>query len=148
MKRFRQYITELFDKPAKWKLVVYREDDVLTYQANIGGNTLSIDFVQMGVYDWEMDFDINGKQNITGEGNEIVIFSTVLDVMKDFDERVNDIRFITFDAAKGGNVGDSRVKLYDRLIKKFVSLHGYVLVDKIDREAGVTTLVKYVLEKE
>lgn len=147
MQSFKQYITELFDKPARWKLAI-SEPDRLTYQANVGGNTLSVDFVERGLYDWEMNFDVNGKQNVTGDGNEIIIFSTVLDIMKDFDERVDDVRFITFDAAKGGNLGDSRVKLYDRLVKKFASLYDYTLVDKSDRELGVNIVTKYVLEKD
>ena len=147
MKTFKQYITELFDKPARWDLQI-NEPDILRYEANINGSTLLINFIERGLYDWEMDFKVDGKSNITGGGNEIAIFSTVLDAMKDFDERIDDIRFITFDAAKGGDLGDSRVKLYEKLIRKFASLHSYSLADKRDREVGVTTLTRYVLEKD
>ena len=145
MKPFKQYVTELFDKPVRWKLDTenpYR----LTYEAKIDGTTLSVDFLNKGNEDWEMVFDVNGKSNVTGGGNEIAVFSTVLDIMKDFDKRT-DAQIIRFDAAKGAEDGSSREKLYDRFVRKFASSHGYNLVDKRDIRTGNNTLAHYVLKK-
>src|SRR6056297_1595780 len=148
MKPFKEFIAELFNRPARWKLKV-NDSDLLTYVSNNIGKekTLSVDFVShKNDGAWDVQFDVDGSSDVTGLGDEIVVFSTVLDIMKDFVNRV-DADKIKFDGAKGKEDGDSRVKLYNRLIKKFASSHGYKLVNKKETTIGKITLVTYELDK-
>ena len=148
MKSFKNFITELFNRPARWKIEV-NDSGLLTYVSNnIGkGKTLSVDFVSYkNDGTWDVQFDVDGSTDVTGLGDEIVVFSTVLDIMKDFVNRI-DANKIKFDGAKGKEDGESRVKLYNRLIKKFASSHGYKLVNKKETTIGKITLVTYELDK-
>ena len=146
MKSFKQYITELFDKPADW--YVSREDSgLMHYESMVNDKELDIQFTKEDEDEWDMSFAVDGEETVTGTGDEVTIFSTVLDVMADFVSRV-DTKYITFDAEKGGKVGNSRVKLYDRLVKKFASSHGYKLVNKKEGSLGGSEYNTYILEKE
>ena len=144
MKSFRQFktqINELFDRPAQWRLVLY-DDDLWVYVANINDKKLQVNFQLSNDDIWVVTFSIDGDLAITGEGDEIKIFSTVLDVMKDFIQREVP-QDLYFTAAKTPESNNSRIKLYTRLIKRFARDHGYRLVRTDDgREEVGYTLVR------
>jgi len=128
MKPFREFIAELFDKPARWALTTEREDE-LKYESLVNGKILLAVFEEGATNQWTLSFTINGDLTTTGGGDEIPIFSTVLDMTADFIERI-DPKSISFDAFKEVDGRDSRIKLYDRFIKRFASKYGYKLSSK------------------
>jgi len=139
-------IQELFDTPASWQLKSHNSD-LLVYTADVKGKTLTVEYVKWGRENaWEVAFDINGSAVKTGAGNEIETFSTVLDTMKDFVKRVEPLK-IKFDAAKGEEDGESREKLYNRLVARFAAAHGYRLASKQEKTIGSVTLVTYELDR-
>ena len=148
-KQFKTQINELFDKPARWKMTSNRPTYV-EYESNINGRRLRVTF--NGSFDekWEVFFDVDTEIGITGGGDEVKIFSTVLDIMKDFIQR-NSPEELYFTASKevhDKNTGkisftDSRSRLYSRLIRRFAKDHGYSLAHEDDVGWQISyTLVK------
>lgn len=140
-KQFQNQINELFDKPARWKLDIADEEQLI-YKSNIDGKELAVDFVRVDDISWHMTFTVDRKLSITGKGDEVKVFSTVVDIMSNFVKDENPYQF-TFFAEKTQEHGSSRVRLYNRLIKRFAASHGYRLTDKDDRGQHVYyTLIK------
>lgn len=69
---------------------------------------------------YELEFDVDGAYNITGGGDAIKIFGTVLAIVRDFIKHVQP-NAIIFDAKD-----ESRNKLYARMTKRICSSGGYV----------------------
>lgn len=75
----------------------------------------------------------SGSTDITGDGDAYRIFATVMSIMVRFIEEVSPdvIRFSASKLHDEGNRGwkevESRVKLYDRMIKTFAIKYGYSL---------------------
>lgn len=90
------------------------------------GDELMIFFEPQGPpYDsYEIVFTRGGKFDKVGLGSEIKVFSTVLAVIKEFIERA-DPRRLVFSAEKETKDDQSRERLYNRLVRKFASQHGY-----------------------
>jgi hypothetical protein len=180
---FKQYITEAFDNPYKWKLegntkpqrgiqdhmqgnfkgkkYTFRTSDerhgeieIFEYDINppdkyqknpIPGNqgrTMEMHFAVEDDYEEMSDY-------VTGEGDAMRIFATVLDVVQKYVKknkpdiiRVYGMKQGYMDADHGG-VG-SRIKLYDKLIKRNVGKLGYTYdgkkVDAVDHRLKVMTL--------
>jgi len=95
------------------------------------------------------EFDTAMDATVTGEGDAMKIFATVLDVVQKYVKknkpdiiRVYGMKQGNMDADHGG-VG-SRIKLYDKLIKRNVGKLGYTYdgkkVDAVDRRLKVMTL--------
>ena len=128
MKSFKQYITELFDNPANFDKTV---DDSLffrnyNYTAQISGKELEFTAKEEKVGYWIVSFSFDNEKNkVYSKGKEVEIFSTVIAMFKDFIKDVNptDISF----AAKTEE--QSRVSLYDRMIRILGKKYGYKLVD-------------------
>jgi len=89
------------------------------------------------------------SSDVTGEGDAMRIFATVLDVVQKYVKknkpdiiRVYGMKQGNMDADHGG-VG-SRIKLYDKLIKRYVGKLGYTYdgkkVDAVDHRLKVMTL--------
>ena len=193
MKSFKQYITELFEKPYPWKLTgnskpYYGIQDHM--QGNFKGKkyTFKTDDgrkgeIQIFEYDinppqeyqknpipgrdgrtMEMHFsiesDIGGdvelRVDITSGGDAMRIFATVLDVVQKYVKK-NKPDIIRVYAMKQGNMDadhggvGSRIKLYDKLIKRNVGKLGYIydgkLVDAIDRRMKVMSLKRKGFEQ-
>ena len=142
-KQFKTQINELFDKPARWRII---EDTPSTkkYAASINGKSLVVIMERFGSL-WEINFVIDGKTNVTGTGDEIQVFSTVLDIIKDFilSETPQKIEFHS-ELEKENDYKDSRSKLYDRLVKKFAGQYGYDL-DILDDTRGRFPATIYTL---
>lgn len=124
-------LQELFDKPLPWKWVIRTLSswDAL-FDASTGEGY--IDFKQSYPGDWSIAFSIDGNEEVSGEGDEFKIFSTVVDIIKDFIEE-NKPTKIRFEAKES-----SRIKLYNRLAKVLGSKFGY----KAKKTGGKYILVR------
>lgn len=142
-KQFKTQINELFDKPARWQLTRDSRGAV-DYQSNVNGKDLAVVFDIIDPGTWEVIFSVDSEVAITGEGDgdEMRIFSTVLDIISDFIKN-KDPEKLYFTAEKSPTYGSSRIRLYNRLVKRFASSRGYKLKDKDDVGWKVSyTLVK------
>jgi hypothetical protein len=189
---FKQFITESFEKPYKWKLAGDTKPQA-GIQNHMKGNFKGKEYnfetsdgrkgeVQIFEYDinpppkyarnpipakqgrtMEMHFSVEvverrwdrqtSKQSsdVTGEGDAMKIFATVLDVVQKYvnKNKPDIIKVIgmkqgNMDADHGG-VG-SRIKLYDKLVKRYVGKLGYTYDgtkwDMEDRRLKVMRLVR------
>ena len=129
--QFKSQINELFNKPARWK-PKKQTKDYASYEAYIEGKKLFIFFDQNSKGVWETLFTVDSELEVTGGGDEIAVFSTVLDVMNDFIEKYEPEK-ISFEATKSKETRDSsRTKLYDRIIKRFAVSRGYTVTRRKD----------------
>ena len=79
--------------------------------------------------DWSIEFSRNGSQSVTGEGDAMRIFATVIKVIEEFLKQEKPKKAV-FSALKPSDKEDrkeklSREKLYSRLVKRFASKMGY-----------------------
>ena len=142
-KQFKTQINELFDKPVRWQMTRDSRGAV-DYQSNVNGKDLVVVFDIIAPGAWEVIFTVDYELAITGEGDgdEMRIFSTVLDIISDFIKN-KDPEKLYFTAEKTPDSSNSRIRLYNRLIKRFASSRGYKLKDKDDFGSKVSyTLVK------
>ena len=142
-KQFKTQINELFDKPARWQMTRDSRGAV-DYQSNVNGKDLAVVFDIIAPGTWEVIFTVDSELAVTGEGDgdEMKVFSTVLDIISDFIKN-KDPEKLYFTAEKSPVYGSSRIRLYNRLVKRFASSRGYRLKDKDDVGWKVSyTLVK------
>jgi hypothetical protein len=114
-------LEESLDRPYTWKLaanepifilaVFNTKSDKITVRFNKGWSN--------GHTNWYVDFEGQYNHDATGLGDEFRVFATVIDVMRWFIKEKSPPCF-SFTAEKDPTrSGDSRSKLYDRLIKRF-----------------------------
>lgn len=124
---FTEFLNELFNKPVSYieknNDFVFNIDDVeYTVVIDIDDEDESIIQVSFYIKDKTQGFD---KTSISfSGGNEIKVFSTVLQIIKDYlknDKSITGIAF-TSDIKE-----PSRVKLYDRMVKSVAKPLGYNL---------------------
>jgi len=74
--------------------------------------------------DWEISFVRNGSQALTGEGDAMRIFATVIKLIREFIKKEKPVYF-NLSAAKDDKSNtsklQSREKLYGRLIKRYIT---------------------------
>lgn len=121
----RKDIEEAFDRPEKFtgKMANSREYIAI---ANIDGKELEFNAFLRRDFDaeyWSVIFSYDGSTNITGTGNQVKIFSTVVAMFKDFVEKKNPDE-IQFTAEKQGS-RETRTSLYERMLKRFAKEQGY-----------------------
>jgi hypothetical protein len=100
-------------------------------------------------YTWMVAFDRDGRDSVTGEGDAMRIFATVIAILKDFTKKYNPpvVGFSAFKSAdelvkaKGDKKG-SREKLYLRMVKKFAPKLGYNFSSRTDNKMTDFELVK------
>tara|TARA_Y100000034_G_C6910355_1_gene424449 strand:- start:19262 stop:19714 length:453 start_codon:yes stop_codon:yes gene_type:complete len=129
MLSFKEFITEVFNKPYKWSWDI-RLDDIWIAKFDLPDKTnLEIEFEFVEDDHWEIQFTRNGGMEVTGEGDQFRIFATVIDAAKKFIKNYKgeySLNFIEFSAEKiGSEDSNSRIKLYERLMKKFARQFGY-----------------------
>jgi len=141
-KQFKTQINELFDKPARWQMTRNRPDSV-QYKSNVNGKNLLVLFQFDDDYEhWSVTFATDLTTDVTGEGDEVAIFSTVLDIIDDF-VTLKDPEKLFFMADKNKTGKDSRIRLYDRLIRRYVPSIGFKLEDRFESQGTmVYTLAK------
>lgn len=138
-------LTEAFDKPYPYKL---KKIDSLMYVAKAktdDGSSLDIEFtaVEFDHVVWNIVFYRNEKIKVTGEGDAMKIFATVLSAVQDFIKKVKPTE-ISFTAAKepGEDGKGSRAKLYSRMVRTFAGKLGYTFDETPSGEVTTYYLVK------
>ena len=134
-------IRELFDRPGE----IYKERDEeswVRYDGFIEGDQLTVEFKEIREGDWKIEFLVGGRTDTRGDkaGQEVKIFSTVLKAIAEFVQD-REPRMIVFTAAKeefGEETG--RVRLYDRMVKRFASGAGYVSQVRDDEDRKIFVL--------
>ena len=118
MKTYSNFLTELFDKPLKYRLSHSDEDRGETYEFKTpNGQFIEVSIIvdKNGAYEFTFDSDSNEEGTKSGKGEEFQIFSTVLKILKEFvDAEAPDHFFV-----ESVDSEPSRVKLYRRMISKF-----------------------------
>lgn len=148
MIRFSQYIVEAFDKPYRYHMRKDGDEYVARFDTD-KGDPVDV-YIEPYVnpedeISWEVEFKRGGRQSVTGEGDAMRIFATVMDIMKKFIAKEKP-QTIVFTAAKeeedyGKNIRGSREKLYLRLAKKYVK--GY----KVDMRTSSVGSTFYLTRK-
>lgn len=142
MKTFEEYIlTESLEKPFSWSWTYWNQDGSLFMATATAptdrGDSVVISFDQFMSNDpiditfsrkaWDATDDYY-PMGVNGRGEAFRIFATVLDVIKAFLKEYHKktgspVEYLTLSADKVGagttDAAASRIKLYDRLIKKF-----------------------------
>ena len=108
-------INELFDRPVEWELATSRSD-VYEYEFRLEDKLYYVDFEDPVDGVWRFNFGFmsggEGQTGIMGTGYEYEVFSTVIEIVQDFLQRVNP-NGLMFTAKEL-----SRKKLYNRMIKR------------------------------
>lgn len=135
--KFINYINELFDKPVKWIIVRNMKDDFQAYfQTDTYKRYVFDAMLESGLEEiWNIQFAMKNPNDpherfwdITGSGDEIKVFATVVDIFKAFVAHYKPQVF--YFAAKE----PSRQKLYDRFAKIIQSKLNYKLETNFDDE--------------
>ena len=132
---------EAFNRPYSYKRVplfkghmVYRfiPDDKTEVDVIFKENEISDDESY-----WAVSFERNGRQDVTGEGDAMRVFATVIDIIKDFTkkEKPQEMVFsaekpawrvsLPRDHPKRSKEMGSREKLYKRLVQRYAGRLGY-----------------------
>ena len=135
MKRFTNYVTEAFDKPYKYtKKTLYKGYVVYRFFTD-DGSDVDVLLQEQEISDeesyWSVVFERKGEVGVTGEGDAMRIFATVLEILRDFTkkEKPQELAFSAekpawmVDAGKGQK--GSRERLYKRLVQRYAGRLGY-----------------------
>ena len=133
-----EFLDEAFDKPYPYRLTRLDSDQyVAEFKADNGNYLSTVEVMFTGSehaddweeYDWEIYFKRTGKSGkpsteLTGEGDAMRIFATVIKIIGEFIKKENP-KYMNLSAEKktqGGdkNVLQSREKLYKRMLTKFL----------------------------
>ena len=170
MKSFKEYITEVFDKPYKWsggnvakgsispknqgipEEYRFKTSDGGTIEVTANHFWIELDRKMAGVTIKEAGHTIaiefvkttKGKSTyeLTGEGDAMRILATVLDIIKSIIKK-HEPMTILFSADKGGKKKGGRAGAYGAIVKRFAGKMGY----KSDRDDKQTS-VRWQLTKK
>lgn len=128
MKTYVEFISELFNKPVRYKKTMDDPYGMVRYSfwvdegsENESHYIIEFSYWSEGNYDidepfWEVSFGNmshgDDGYGITNTGNEIKVFSTIVNIMKEFTKKNNPPGYY-FSAKE-----QSRKKLYDAMIRK------------------------------
>jgi hypothetical protein len=138
-------ILEVFDSPYSAELGRPEYGD---YEVEVNlpdGGSLYILFEREAPSSYTVQFSKNGSYSATNDGDAYKIFSTVLKVIIEFIQKVRPHE-ITFGADKetgdpGTKTPTGRVKLYDRMVKKYADKLGY----KLNRDEDSSSVIYYLV---
>lgn len=126
-----QHINEVFNQPYKLTWEKSDHGDVDAYAKMEDGKYVSImfnqDYNDNNEEAWSVEFYRDNNQEITGDGNAMRVFATVLFAIKTFIEKYEPAR-ITFSASKEvepGQSSQSRANLYDSMVQRYARSWGY-----------------------
>ena len=132
-------LEEAFDQPYPWKWGDRSSQRMWTASFADVVVIFSVD----GAGEWEISFNRDGSQAVTGEGDQFKIFATVIDIAKDF-INLKRPKVIQFTAHKEETeTTSSRTKLYSAMVKRFANSLGYE-----SKEKPFNDFVVYVLTKK
>jgi hypothetical protein len=127
--KFREWFfcNEVFDQSAPYKWI-NASQEAARAEFNVNDKRYAVVFINDSGM-WEVDFfkigDADGH-GITGTGNASQVFATVMRVVQDFKNKYKSPP-LTFAA---NNMEPSRIKLYDKMIKRYAPEMGYNDVSK------------------
>lgn len=119
--RAKDFIIEVWDnpqhQPGRWHGYdgEYEKEFALS-----SGKLLKITINSIYGYGSLINFYVDGTQQITGQGDAIQVFSIVGNAIQDF-VRKRQPTIVAFT----GYYDQSRIKLYDRLVKRFLTLPAF-----------------------
>ena len=127
-------LTEAFDKPYKFrKQVLYKGYIVYRFIAD-DKSEIDVLFKENEISDdestWDVTFERGGSTEVTGEGDAMRVFATVIAIIKDFVKKRNPklMGFSAFKDVFGPSTAPgkgSREKLYDRMLQRYAGKMGY-----------------------
>lgn len=132
-RQFRGDISEGFDQPypLKWEKSEHGDVDALATLPD--GTPLSIMFNNQSTDEGDeavqVEFYRNNSQEVTGEGDAMRVFATVLAAIQQYVKKYKPAR-LTFSASKDNwakqqQNSESRASLYDRLVQRYSKSWGY-----------------------
>ena len=150
MKSFSQF-SEAFDAPYKIDMVSFNDRDYKGKAKLKDGSQLVVyaDRERGGdeKYSWDITFKRSGKVSVTGEGDQMKVFATVIDAVQQFIKKQDpeEFSFTADKASYGAEIADpkemqSREKLYGRLVKKYFS-KGYKVYQDTNK-LGTAWIIK------
>lgn len=130
-KSFKNFITELFDRPVSWRKI-QELPHILKYAFNVDGYLYQV-YIEKIYADtpgtWNVNFALIShtgisafKQTVMGNEIAIPVFSTVIDILKNFIGEKHPTR-IKFTASLDE---PSRVSLYRKMIKRERKLFRFI----------------------
>ena len=136
-----QHLDEAFDKPYRFtKKKLYDGYVIYEFKTDDDSN-VDVVFMENEISDdessWVVDFSRKGSMAVTGEGDAMRIFATVIEVLKDFakKEKPQELVFsaekpawqisLPKDHPKKSKEMGSREKLYKRMVKRYAGKMGY-----------------------
>ena len=150
-------LTEAFDKPYKFrKQVLYKGYIVYRFIAD-DKSEIDVLFKENEISDdestWDVTFERGGSTEVTGEGDAMRVFATVIDVLKDFTkkEKPQELAFGAWKSSSQLNLPkghpktkelSSREKLYKKLVQRYSGRMGYKYTTQTDDMATVFRLVR------
>lgn len=141
-----QLLTELFDRPYRWRTANLHGRDVADATMQTGnatyvfktdeGDSVMVEFNEDLDEEGEVftaEFRRQGSYGVTGRGDAPKIFATVIDIMKHFVQEVHpdmlkfsaDVDFKSTGVPGEAEENRSRIKLYSRMIQRFARRLGY-----------------------
>ena len=136
MKTYSNFLTELFDKPLKYRLSHSVEDREEVYEFETpNGQYIEVRITvdKNGAYEFTFDSDSNEEGTKSGKGEEFRIFSTVLKILQEFvDAEAPDHFFVEAVSSE-----PSRVKLYRRMISTFCKKYPEYESTETDKKKGL-----------
>jgi GNAT superfamily N-acetyltransferase len=126
--RTSKKINESFDRPytIRWeKSELSNSHDALATLDD--GTSLAIMFNDEGNDEWRVDFYRDNSQEITGKGDAVRVFATVLHAIQQFikKEKPQCIIFAASKDVEPGQNSQSRSNLYNSLVARYASAWGY-----------------------
>ena len=128
-------LSEAFDKPYRFRKKELFKGYIVYKFTPDDGSDVDVFFKENEISDeesvWFVTFERNLEMGVTGEGDAMRIFATVIDVLKDFTkkEKPQEIAFSAdkpawaVDAGKGQK--GSREKLYKKMVQRYAGRMGY-----------------------
>ncbi len=144
VKPFKAFIAELFDKPLPYKKV-FKSGGVYEFSIKTNGTTKIVKVAIIdhdGFGNYEVEFNVDKRHDLTGLAGTaaLKIFTTVVAIILDF-VKAEQPNKIEFTAAKSVTRGDSRSKLYDKMVKRLTP-KGYEYAIAHGHDTAYYTLTK------
>ena len=151
-------LTEAFDKPYRYTRIDLYKGFVVYRFFTSDRSEVDVLFKENEISDeesyWVVNFERDGRQDQTGEGDAMRIFATVIEILKDFTkkEKPQEIGFsaekpasrITLPHGHPGRSKEmgSREKLYKKLVQRYAGRMGYKYSTQTDYNATDFKLVR------
>lgn len=126
MKRFKQYIKEIFDSPVSYDKTVW--NDETRYDFTVNDNTIRVYIYKDGWIAFKVNNEFQKMKDFSAS-DTLKIFSTIKQIISEYVKK-HSPKELSYDASLHYK---SKVKLYDALAKLIVA-NGYELNTQISNE--------------